>query len=143
MGYNTDFEGTLKFTTALTAEMIDKLQSILGEDCRDHPEWEAPELTFVHLEINDDRTGLEWSGDEKTYEMDGLVNVVIREMRTVYPDFGLSGMLKAQGEDVGDLWEVFIDKDGWAQRREVVALPHETKVKCPHCGRKFHFEEGV
>jgi hypothetical protein len=142
MGYNTDFEGTLEFTTVLTAEMIDRLNAILGEDCRDHPEWDVPgHLTYINLEINDACTGLEWDGQEKTYEMDGLVNVVIREMRKVYPKFGLTGVLKAQGEDVGDWWEVFIGDDGLAHSRDVVAMPAGTKVKCPHCEHEFQLQE--
>jgi len=119
MGYNTNFKGTLKFTTVPTAEMIGMLQTILGEDCRDHPEWDEPDLTHLNLEINEECTGLEWDGQEKTYEMTGLVNLVLKQMRKQYPTFGLTGLLKAQGQDVGDVWEVYIGEDGWAHWRDL------------------------
>jgi hypothetical protein len=141
MGYNTDFEGTLEFTATPTPGMLAKLQTILGEDCREHPEWGAPELTWINLEINEEGTGLEWNGQETTYEMDGLVNVVIREMRKTYPDFGLTGTLRAQGEDIGDLWEVVIGEDGFAHRRETLLVTTGTTVECPHCKREFQLQE--
>jgi len=39
MGYNTDFKGELKFIPELKASQLAYIQGILGEDCRDHPEW--------------------------------------------------------------------------------------------------------
>lgn len=36
--------------------------------------------------------------------MDRLVNVVIKTMRQTWPNFGLSGQLQAQGEEIGDVW---------------------------------------
>ncbi len=54
--------------------------------------------------------------------MPELVNVVIRRMREAFPDFGLPGAMTAQGSGVGDLWELQIDSDGFAQRRDLRCL---------------------
>ena len=50
MGYTTNFKGELKFTKELKASELAKLSSMLGEDCREHPEWdyEGP-LYYIDL----------------------------------------------------------------------------------------------
>ena len=68
MGYNTKFEGVLKFTRELKSSELAKLIPILGEDCRDHPEWGAGALYYVDLKIADNFSGLEWDGSEGTYK---------------------------------------------------------------------------
>ncbi len=40
-------------------------------------------------------------------------------MRREFPDFGLSGVISAQGSEVGDLWELFIAEDGLARKRKL------------------------
>lgn len=135
MGYNTRFDGELRFVTEPTATQLAKLKSMFGEDCRDHPEWETDGLYYIDLELTDDFCGLRWNGAEKTYDLDQLVNVVIAQMRMKWPDFGLIGSLTAQGEDVQDRWMLTIGDDG---------LAHKTKlgitgkiVTCPHCDKHF------
>lgn len=118
MGYTTRFEGVLKFKNEITAIHLRKLNTILGEDCRDHPEWKATNLYYINLEVNDDYTGLQWNGAEKTYDMPDLVNVVIDQMQKEFPDFQLEGQLLAQGEKVGDIWTLVIE-NGRAVRREI------------------------
>src|SRR5258708_4315685 len=102
MGYSTEFRGELKFTRELTGSELARLKGMLGQDCRQHPEWYAKGLYRVDLELLEDFSGLRWDGTEKTYDLDRLVNVVIREMRKAVPDFGLTGKLVAQGEDMDD-----------------------------------------
>lgn len=138
MGYNTTFKGELKFTKELTASQLAKLSSMLSEDCRDHPEWNAPDLTYIDLRLLDDFSGLEWDYEtEKTYELEELVNVVITEMQKEYPDFGLTGKLVAQGEEVDDRWELII-KDGRAIRKDVAVTGKI--IICPLCEGKFELE---
>jgi len=48
--------------------------------------------------------------------MPELVNVITTQMRREFPDFGLSGVMTAQGSDVGDLWELIIAEDGFAKK---------------------------
>lgn len=141
MGYTTKFTGALLFNQELTASKIVKLKSILGEDCRDHPEWETKSLYRIDLELNDDLTGVRWDGMEKTYDMDKLVNVVITEMRKTWPDFGFmeGSKLSAQGEDVEDRWELVINDKGLAERREVLVIGDI--IRCPHCDEKINLAE--
>jgi hypothetical protein len=45
MGYSTEFRVELKFTTDLTAKQLGKVKSFLGQDCREHAEWNKQDLT--------------------------------------------------------------------------------------------------
>lgn len=138
MGYNTEFKGELKVAEELTASQIVKLNSMFGEDCRDHPEWGAEDLYYIDLELNETFSGIRWNGSEKTYDLDKLVNVVITEMRKEFPDFALSGELLAQGEAIIDRWQLYIGDDGFAHRRDVVIAGR--KYVCPHCEEEFILE---
>lgn len=124
MGYHTEFRGVLHFTTKLTAPQRAAIRQILGEDCRDHPEWDAANLTRIDLILLFNGELISWDGSECTTDMPEKVNVVIREMRKLYPDFGLYGTLTAQGSEVGDIWELYIGEDGFAHRRKLV-ITHE------------------
>lgn len=141
MGYNTRFRGTLKFTSELTVPMLAKLNSFFGQDPREHPEWGAGrEVGYIDLVLTKDFSGIEWdSGTEKTYGLERAVNVIIREMRKEFPDFGLTGTLLAQGEEIEDRWQLVIGEGGWAAKIKV-PIPG-TKIECPHCHRKFFHEE--
>jgi hypothetical protein len=138
MGYSTRFDGELKFTADPSAKALAKLNQMFGEDCRDHPEWNAHDLYYVDLELTEDFSGLKWNGAEKTYDLDKLVNVVIREMRKDFPDFGLSGSLLAQGEEAEDRWALVIGEDGWASKQTIATTGQ--RVKCPNCEHKFLLE---
>jgi len=141
MGYNTIFKGTLKFTTELTAGQLAHLKGMCDEDFRDHPEWESPDETgfyYVDIKITDDFSGIAWQDEtEKTYNMVGIVNFVIAEMKKIVSDFGLEGELQAQGEDVEDRW-ILKMVDGKAVKIE---NPLEgQKITCPHCDEAFYWE---
>jgi len=140
MGYSTNFMGELKFTTELTASQLAKVQSFMEEDCRDHPEWEGThDLYGIDLALLNDFSGIKWSGMEKTYSMERLVNVVILNMRKTCPDFGLTGFLAAQGEDFHDRWELRIGEDGLAYKHERPIVGQ--KIVCPFCEGTFTLEE--
>ena len=138
MGYTTRFDGELKFTSEPSAKALAKLNAMMGEDCRAHRDWNAAGLYYIDLELTKDFSGLKWNGAEKTYDLDKLVNVVIRVMRTEFPDFGLSGSLMAQGEDVEDRWVLTIGEDGWASKQKIAITGQ--RVKCPNCEHKFILE---
>ncbi len=138
MGYNTNFTGELKFIAEATAPQLAALKAMMGEDCRDHPDWNATGLYYIDLELNEDFTGIKWNGTEKTYELEKLVNVVLRVMREKWPAFGLVGTLSAQGEDVEDRWALTIGEDGLAHKVKV-ALTGKI-VTCPHCEERFALE---
>ena len=137
MGYSTDFTGELKFTTDLTGKQLAKIKSFLGEDCRDHPEWNAKELTYIDLELTEDFSGIQWDGSEKTYELAEKINLIISQMKKDYPEFGLSGSLLAQGEDMNDRYSIVIE-NGFAKEKKIIITGK--KVKCPHCDEEFIIE---
>lgn len=142
MGYNTQFFGELKFKEEPTRAQIAALSKILGEDCRDHPEWgewAASGLDYIVLEFTDDFSGVRWAGWEKTYGMVGCVNLVIRLMQRNWPEFGFTGSLQAQGERVDDRWILIIGEDGWAAEKKIAL--EGTVIECPHCGESFVLEE--
>lgn len=133
MGYNTEFRGILEFKNPLTDEEVIKLSTFLGEDCRDHPEWDYDamlDLTYIDLKFSDDYDGLIWDGSEKTYDMVEKINLILKEMRKEFPDFDLEGELMAYGEEPGDIWKIVME-DGYAITREVEY--HEKPLVCPHC----------
>lgn len=131
MGYHTEFRGALKFNSKLTGSQMASIRQIIGEDCRNHPEWGVSHLAYIDLQLLDDNSGLTWDGSECTYHMPELVNVVISQIRKQYPDFGLSGSITAQGSAVGDIWELYIGEDGLARKRGLV-ISREC-ITCPNC----------
>ncbi len=139
MGYTTRFTGELKFTKELTASQLAHLKTILGEDVRDHREWEIREgedgLYYIQFELTDKFDGIQWDGSEKFYGATTAANVVIREMRKVMPDFGLSGQLLAQGEDADDHWILRVGPDGYARKVKMKWIGE--CVECPECGHHF------
>lgn len=138
MGYTTEFTGELKFTTELTGKQLAKVKSFLGEDCREHPEWGDTGLSYIDLELNDDFTGLKWDGAEKTYDLEKKVNLLIKNVRKDYSEFGLTGQLLAQGEEVTDRWVLLMDNGKAVHRKSVIK---GKKVTCPHCDEDFMLEE--
>jgi hypothetical protein len=139
MGYSTEFKGELKFTRELTATQLAKLMSFFGKDCRDHPEWMGgSDLTYVDLEFLGDFSGIRWNGAKKTYDMVAIVNMVTLNMQKEWPDFGLSGKMLAQGQEIDDRWELIINDKGFAEREDVALAGKE--ITCPHCEGKFIYE---
>ena len=140
MGYTTTFKGELKFNQELSGKQLGILKKFFGEDQRDHPDWKKTNTYcngwyYLDLEFNDDFSGIRHSGAEKTYEMVEQVNFLTYEMRKIIPDFRFVGELSAQGEDIGDLWKLKINKEGWAYSEEVPLT--EKIIQCPHCGEEF------
>ena len=135
MGYNTDFEGILEFTEPLTAEQELALGKILGELSSDVEGILAPPKYrgYIQFEITPDKSGLEWDGNEKFYDAVDACNAVLMTMRRDFPEFGLQGALKAQGEEFGDVWKLAI-VDGVAKR---IDLKIDGHVKCHECDHVF------
>ncbi len=136
MGYSTDYKGEFKFTRELVSSEIVKVKSFFGEDCRDHTDWKDSDgLYYVNLEFNDDFSGIRWDGCEKTDDLTNYINLIFDNVDI--KDFGLTGKMLAQGEDIDDRYEILI-KDGRAVH--VDTKPSGTKIECPDCGSEFYLE---
>lgn len=135
MGYSTQFNGGLLFAKELKATELAYLKTILGEDCRAHPEWEAgTNMTYMDFEFNDNFSGLRWNGAEKSYDMEEKVDLIIRLMKEKFGDFELTGFLAAQGEDASDRWTLKMENN----KAVKVPIPMATdEIKCPECGAIF------
>jgi hypothetical protein len=131
MGYSTKYTGKLKFKTELSIPQLKVLESLLGKKVGD---------CYVDLEITKDYDGLQWDGSEKSNDMDEQINAIIKEMRKRFPEFGLIGSMKAQGEDFDDRYHIIINNtDGMAIIKNT---PLTGKVvTCPHCEEKFELKD--
>lgn len=141
MGYTTTFQGALKFTNELSTSELGYLNSILGEDVREHKEWQkypsAKELNYLDLELTKKFDGIQWDGAEKSYEMVDQVNFIIDIMKDKKSNFGLTGTMDAQGEDVEDRWKLTIQNN---KAIRIENPPKGKKIKCPHCDETFYYE---
>lgn len=150
MSYRTRFEGELKFTIELADQELFCLMNLLGEDRREHPEWDGAsgfyedDFYYVDIALLDDFSGIKWNNEsESTYGMVSIgmvsiVNMIIAEMRRVKPDFGLTGEMRAQGEELGDCWRLVME-DGKAIKVETP--PAGEKIECPECGHDFYWSK--
>jgi len=140
MGYSTDFIGELYFKEPLNIQQRKEVEKFCGEDLRNHPEWEPTNgMTWMDLEVNDDWTGLRWDGSEKTYDLCEKINLIVREMRKKWPEFGFkSGRIEAQGEAMEDKWYMVPKEDGFVESKSFPQL--KEKVECPHCGESFSID---
>lgn len=131
MGYNTDFEGELKFTYELKSSELADVKNRLGE----HSPIEG--YGCLDLEFTDNFDGLRWSGAEKTYDLEKHISWLIRHMREKHKDFGLTGELLAQGEDYEDRWILKI-VGGLAVKIDQPRIGE--KILCPRCEEHFTLE---
>lgn len=145
MGYDTKFKGVLRFVHEPSVAQIKALNDLAGEDAREHAaDWaltatEARNLSYIDLRVTRSLDGLEWNDEtEKTRGMVEAVNLVTRLMRAKWPEFQLTGELKAQGEDSDDRWILRMDEHGVAFK--IDDKPTGLKVACPECGHKFRVE---
>ena len=140
MGYTTQFDGEFRFTTELTGSQLATLGRFFGCDCREYPEWEPPRYaTYIDLAFTTDFGGIEHDGSEKSSLSADMVNMLIRLMRQTMPEFGLTGELLAQGEDIDDRYYLRIDMYARCVKIPIVATGQ--KVKCPQCEHVFRINE--
>jgi len=133
MGYNTRFEGVLKFTPETPVAAIRRLKEILGDNEAMTPKEYGN--NYIDIVITDDLTGIKWNDEcEKSYGMVETINYLLDEVRKTHPEFGLTGMLLAQGEDIRDVWNIVI-KDGTAIEKRI-DLGDSLKT-CPECGHQW------
>lgn len=110
MGYTTEFAGA--FTITPPIEYVDEINARLAQD------WGVPAVKAllpdaIHTrwcdwEVSPDGTKLRWNGSEKSYCMEVWLALLIRD---VFDPAGvvLTGVVRAQGEQRGDSWEMRIE----------------------------------
>jgi len=124
MGYTTELEGVLSFTTELKASQLASIKKYISE-------------SYTDLELADDFTGIECSNSEEIYDMAEKINSIIIKMKKVMPEFGLKGKVLAQGEDIKDRYKIIIE-DGVAVKVDLEPLGK--KAVYPHCEMSFYLE---
>ena len=145
MGYSTQFMGTMEFMLELGASELAFLNKVLGEDWRDCEQLkphvpENAQFFYIDLELTKDFNGVQWNNSEKTYDMTGQLNTLVKYMRTYgFSAFGFRGEIQAQGEDVGDIWKIVAQEDGYVKRVDVVF--RGTIGICPDCGSKINLDD--
>ena len=134
MGYNTNFDGILKFKHEPTGKELAKLKTILGQDCRNHKEWETDCTDSIDLMLTDDFSGVTWDESEKTYNLDKSINILTTQMRKKYSNFCLQGTLTAVN-DYGEHFKIILDENGFAECFVSPVLGDD--IECPCCKEKF------
>jgi len=140
MGYSTDFSGELEFTTEPTVRQVVEIKKFMGEDCREHPEWDSHGMTWINLELTANWDGIQWNGDEKSYDMVEKINMIVEHMRKNFdPEFGFKGEMTAQGEEHSDTWRI-VCMNGKASTVDITVIEVDEEITCPHCKKKFNLE---
>lgn len=139
MGYTTEFKGVLKFKTEPTVSVLREIKKFFGQDMRELDPHYAKDnsINYIDLELADDLSGVQWDGSEKCYGMVESVNWVIWKMLVVDADFGLTGEMKASGEDSDDRWILRI-VNGKAEKVRVEWTG--LLVECPDCKCRFRVD---
>jgi hypothetical protein len=130
---SAQFEGCLTFKEPITYEQVKLLETILEQDCRDHPVWGANDLTYIDFEFNEDRSGLQWNNAEKSYAMAEKANLIIKLMNAWGHPITLEGEMLAQGDDIGDVWRLVMENN---VARDVDVIINGI-VTCPECEHQF------
>lgn len=144
MGYSTDFTGILKFNRAMSNMELAYIEKCMGFDLPDDLEgyiYPHGKPHYIQLQVSKDRLGIQRDNSEKFYKAVEAVNFVIDNVRREIPDFGLTGQLQAQGEEIGDHWFLTISDDGFAKKIDTPKLGD--KVRCPNCSCEFDLEEST
>lgn len=106
MGYNTEFEGKIDITPALTAEELAMISDFADKRHEDNTGYgrrgaDAPSY-YCDWEFSRNGTSLFWDGGEKSYEMDTWLEILIRKL----PGHEFNGTLRARGEEFHDMWSL-------------------------------------
>ena len=140
-----DYKGKLKVSPELKASDIAYLNKFLGEDIRDHrDEWphtdkydELVDATnFMDVEFDSSFCYLQVSEDtEKQRDIVETMNYIISVMRERIPNFKLSGKMTEQGDDVGEIYKITRQDDGYY--KSIKMKIEGDVICCPLCEDKF------
>ena len=118
MGYTTFFNGEIKFDRTLSSEEAKLFDDVLGEDVRntwlkkfDNSKYG---VSYIDWQLNDDHTGILHDGSEKSYEVEDQVRIIIAAVNSLgtvkdIPPIIFNGIVKASGEEPGDVWALKVE----------------------------------
>ena len=105
MGYNTQFQGSLRVSGISSLKAFDYLANEVLQ--KEH----KGKIKHINLEYNWGMGTLSWNNAEKTYDMDKAIELVISEMQKEYPTFNLNGNLLAQGKRINDRYIIQVNNN--------------------------------
>lgn len=138
MGYTTKFDGVLAFTRPLASiNELTLVEYALNELDERGFEWQGRKYNF-DLCLSKGRSGLVWTGMEKTYGMEYAIVKFVELIQKTIPDLGLQGSFTCQGEEVTDRYTLTLSDGG----KIVMKMDSAVKAcKCPECGHIWEVEQ--
>ena len=108
MGYNTDFEGKISISPPAPASLVERVNAFCDVEHRSLDGFGHDRgFPGIHCNwwVSADGTSIGWSGNEKSYEMEAWLPIIIRKF---FFDgmYKLNGVLRARGEDFNDMWRI-------------------------------------
>ena len=103
MGYNTDYEGFINITPAISFVDAKAINDFAAERHEDEDDVETPSI-WCDFKI-DAEGELVWNGHQKTYCGAEWIEYIINNFLLEYE---CNGTLRGQGEDVDDIFEIVV-----------------------------------
>lgn len=123
MWYSTEYIGKAKITPSPTIDMVNDIKWTIKDN-----DWHS-ELRW-NIQVSDDLKYIEWTWNEKTYDFEETLNVLIKEVRRTYPDFDLEWEFEYQWDEWDDRW--YVRKADWVFVR-IEKWLEKDEYKCPEC----------
>jgi len=154
MSYSVSYSGSLNFVNELTDAQYHRLKSLYGNAERrakkeaihiptlfkkyqlQYPDVLKDSIdSLITTTIKDDETGIE-AYDEYLIPIEEL-NLIILFMREEFPEFGLTGEMQAQGEEIGDVFRLYVGRDGFVHIEDMDPLTKKS------CNGKYTLSDGI
>jgi len=135
-------EGKFYFSRDLLLQEFKYLKEMLGEDCRDHPEWlSAPEATHIDFQVSEDYTGIEHDGSEKTHHIMENLALIENRMQQIDPEFYLHGEMTISDPDYPrEYYKVSKHKGDDEFHWDTGSIGGHW-IECPNCEEEFLYED--
>jgi hypothetical protein len=122
MGYTTEFTGQFDLNRQMDSFTIwDKLH-----EWSENPK-NNPINGYCQWEFTDDRKHIKWDGNEKFYEYQEWLQIIIDQL-LLPNNYTLTGQVEFQGEEVDDHGFLYIENNKVLIRKTALR-----GFKCPHC----------
>lgn len=118
MGYSTDFDGHLEIRPPLDDMKIGVLNAFCAARHGNNTKpYDGCPGFWCNWEFSNDDpafTSMYWNGQEKSYDMLEWARILFRDH---FSDRSITGIMHAQGEEVGDVWSI-VGMGRWIAREE-------------------------